>query len=514
MIQRPHEWDECPFCDLDCQEYWLEDSELFELVLEKHMFTGCEDAALCFFEGLRIARDPAVFFRGVNYWESKRTTSARIACISAHAILNSPRFLLAVLKTKDSKFFTALIHFGIQFDGLNQKLSGNIKEYGSKESWGVFVHPPVVLRLALDRGLLPCKTLVIMCALNCRSEYCVENLRIIVEAGLNRGTPFSQEDLSYCLNKITEVFHLEACTCSENSWHVPALRMLVEFGAIAREPWLQDLLKDGSGSYDSFILTLSRADSRPICNAIESGHPNLLEKFLEKGFLQDEPFAWTELGSLTSLGFAVYRRNRDAMHMLIRYGANINESDPCDGITALQVAAAFGDLSMVLELLQLGADINAPASRHRGTALQEAAANRDLSMPLEVLRLGADVNAPAHTCRGKTALQAAATNGNLSVALELLRAGADINAPAANEYGTTALEAAAEEGHLDMVQLFINNNSDLAKLRQDCKRASRRAKKHRHSVIARLIEKHARKLAEKLGVEHEDSIGDLVPYQY
>ena len=127
------------------------------------------------------------------------------------------------------------------------------------------------------------------------------------------------------------------------------------------------------------------------------------------------------------------------------------------------------------------------------------------------LRLkGADINALAHDQGGTTVLQAVAASGNLQLVLELLEAGADINAPAAKWGGRTALESAAELGKLDIVHVLIANNKDLHRLRTDCKRASRLLKvSSQHGVIARMLDKHARKLAIELGVEHEDEIDHL-----
>ncbi|KAH6626571.1 ankyrin repeat-containing domain protein [Chaetomium sp. MPI-SDFR-AT-0129] len=128
--------------------------------------------------------------------------------------------------------------------------------------------------------------------------------------------------------------------------------------------------------------------------------------------------------------------------------------------TAIQAAAAQGDLDLVKELCRRGAEINAPAGfEYQRTALQAACnrtvVNRDLVKFL--LEQGADVNAKAGTCGGVTALQAAAIQGHTNLAIMLIKDfGADVNADPAIQDGRTALEGAAEHGRLDLVQILLN----------------------------------------------------------
>ena len=182
--------------------------------------------------------------------------------------------------------------------------------------------------------------------------------------------------------------------------------------------------------------------------------------------------------------------------------------------TPLQFAVYRDKDLMVQMLLQNGADINAEAYYWQGrTALQLAAGKGRLELVRDLIQAGADVNAPPAETGGRTALAAAAENGYLSVVIELLRLGADINAPAAPDNGRTALEAAAARGQLDVVYVLVENNSDLHRLRTDCKRASRLAKINHHSALSRMLDDHAKKLANKLGMQHKDGIDDLCDHQ-
>ena len=162
----------------------------------------------------------------------------------------------------------------------------------------------------------------------------------------------------------------------------------------------------------------------------------------------------------------------------------------------------------VEEIVKLGYDVNAD-TRDRlfpqfDTPLKIATFRGARDIVQLLLKMGADVNAQTRTLY--TALQIAAEYGYFRITLDLLESGADINTPARSFYGRTALENAAEQGRLDIVYLLIRNNQDLGKLKTDCKRAARLAREEGHSVIADLLEDHARKLALELGVSYEDEV--------
>ncbi|KAF2236951.1 ankyrin [Viridothelium virens] len=228
--------------------------------------------------------------------------------------------------------------------------------------------------------------------------------------------------------------------------HSAALKLLVEFGAVVEIPWLQNL-ENFAGHYDKYLFITLRGGGGPLNGAITIEDNLLLEKLLKDGFFHDDYYSIKEEHS------------------------NMVQS----WRTPLQFAVDSGNC--------------------KATNL--------------LLKHGANINAPAYPDDGSTALQCAAQKGDLNMALDLLQLGAHINAPAAKSEGHTALECAALEGHLDLAQLLINNNSEIPNLRQDCKRASRIAKSKRHSVLATMLENHACKLAERLGVDHTDEIDNM-----
>ncbi|KAI0858280.1 ankyrin repeat-containing domain protein [Xylaria cubensis] len=137
---------------------------------------------------------------------------------------------------------------------------------------------------------------------------------------------------------------------------------------------------------------------------------------------------------------------------------DVNEAGTT-GYTAIQAAAAVGNLELVKELHSRGAGINAPAVYSFGrTALQAACSKEEINMELITFLLdnGADVNARPGVKYGLTALQGAAIKGHIGLASLLLERGANVNAPPAIVDGRTALEGAAEHGRLDMVQFLLN----------------------------------------------------------
>jgi ankyrin repeat protein len=146
------------------------------------------------------------------------------------------------------------------------------------------------------------------------------------------------------------------------------------------------------------------------------------------------------------------------LELLLTYEANVNQRDD-DSDTPLQAAIWQGASQCAYRLVEKEADVNAAPSKglRGGTALQAAAAVGDVAMVEYLLRKGAEVNAPAVLDNGVTALQAAAIKGYLRVAQILLEHGADIDAPASPDNGRTAIDGAAEYGRLDMVQLLLDN---------------------------------------------------------
>jgi Ankyrin repeats (3 copies)/MYND finger/Ankyrin repeat len=135
------------------------------------------------------------------------------------------------------------------------------------------------------------------------------------------------------------------------------------------------------------------------------------------------------------------------IQMLLEGGADINEADPREGMTALHVAADNGYLNIVQYLLQNGADKDL-ASTNGPTALYYASERGHLPVVQYLLELGADKNkADKH---GMSPLYVAARGGHLTVVQHLVDEGAGIN-DTRSTHGYTPLMVAASSGQLSVV---------------------------------------------------------------
>jgi len=124
--------------------------------------------------------------------------------------------------------------------------------------------------------------------------------------------------------------------------------------------------------------------------------------------------------------------------------------------TALQVAVAKGHETVIRLLLGRGADINAQGGEY-GNALQAASKEGNMVIVHLLLDRGADVNAQGG--RYGNALRAASFQGNCAIVHLLLDSRADINAQG-GLYGT-ALEAASSESHEAIVRLLLERGADI-----------------------------------------------------
>ncbi|RYP63126.1 hypothetical protein DL771_009420 [Monosporascus sp. 5C6A] len=107
---------------------------------------------------------------------------------------------------------------------------------------------------------------------------------------------------------------------------------------------------------------------------------------------------------------------------------------------------------LVRLLIHAGADVNMPAYPYSGvTALQAAAARGNLEIATLLIQRNADVNAPAAKYGGRTALEAAAEYGRLDMVHFLLESGANLEGPMRIHY-VRAVHFAIREGHLEVVK--------------------------------------------------------------
>ncbi|KAF9032421.1 ankyrin repeat-containing domain protein [Panaeolus papilionaceus] len=122
--------------------------------------------------------------------------------------------------------------------------------------------------------------------------------------------------------------------------------------------------------------------------------------------------------------------------------------------TALQAAAASGELLIVNQLLNRKADVNLRVEdRPWATALQAASFYGQLEIVILFLKAGADTNIKGAVYG--TALQAAAYSGDLEIVRRLLKGNANPKLEG-GKYGT-ALQAASHRGHQQVVNLLLSD---------------------------------------------------------
>jgi ankyrin repeat protein len=158
---------------------------------------------------------------------------------------------------------------------------------------------------------------------------------------------------------------------------------------------------------------------------------------------------------------------------LVQAGALPDRRDPTDGHTALNGAAARGDLAVCRILLDAHAttdwvtrEVVTTRGRHGEQreavtavpALVRAAAGGHLAVVTELLARGAAPNLP-RTPDGATALFVAAFQGHDSVVAVLLSNGADPNL-ARSDYAGGPLHNPAAAGHLGTMQMLLTAKAD------------------------------------------------------
>lgn len=127
------------------------------------------------------------------------------------------------------------------------------------------------------------------------------------------------------------------------------------------------------------------------------------------------------------------------LSFLLKKGLDVNAKSEA-GLTVLHVAAYWGDLGLVKELIGKGADVNAKFE-FGWTLLYSAASSGNLDLVKYLVENGADVNAKSES--GYTVLHSAAFSGNLDLVKYLVEKGADVNAK--NKSGWTPADMAREQ---------------------------------------------------------------------
>ena len=126
--------------------------------------------------------------------------------------------------------------------------------------------------------------------------------------------------------------------------------------------------------------------------------------------------------------------------MLIKHGAKINSRNSGDK-TPLLVAAGHNNIEVGKILLKNGADPNETFSAYKDTPLHFASFAGNAAFVSLLIKHGAAVNAPSLRY-GETPIFYAASHGSIEVLKILVANGADINVK--DEKGATALNVAID----------------------------------------------------------------------
>lgn len=156
-----------------------------------------------------------------------------------------------------------------------------------------------------------------------------------------------------------------------------------------------------------------------------------------------------------SLINAVKKSDREALRVLIKQGAHVNEAEG-DGSTALHWASYRDDVESADLLIRAGAKVNA-ANDLGATPLWTACLNGSAAMVRRLLEAGASPNAAL--LRGETPVMVASRSGNPDVVEQLLARGGKVNARAAR--GQTALMWAVAQKHAKVVKVLLAHGADI-----------------------------------------------------
>ncbi|MEI8290518.1 MAG: ankyrin repeat domain-containing protein [Verrucomicrobiota bacterium] len=147
----------------------------------------------------------------------------------------------------------------------------------------------------------------------------------------------------------------------------------------------------------------------------------------------------------------------EVVQYLVSKQADVNASS--GGITALTIAAQYGENDIVAFLLQSGADVNGKSQKAEESPLSQACMNGHKDTVQLLLSKGA--NAKANASSGNTLLHYAVRKENNEALVELLiKNGVDVNAKNILS-GETPLIIAASRGFKSIAQALIKGGADV-----------------------------------------------------
>jgi len=172
---------------------------------------------------------------------------------------------------------------------------------------------------------------------------------------------------------------------------------------------------------------------------------------------------------------------------LVRVGADIENMNDRNGLTAMHYASSYGHKNIIEILLDSGANIHAYDAK-KATPLHSAASGGYSDITRLLLDRGAVIDEKDE--HGWTPFHKAAHNGHVSVARELLESGADINA---QEFrGLTALHIAAFYNKKDIVSLLLAADAIVnVRDRNDCTALYAAAQENSEDTVSLLLAANA-----------------------
>ena len=219
-------------------------------------------------------------------------------------------------------------------------------------------------------------------------------------------------------------------------------------------------LETGKGDYWELIDRMGMLEANKhhgwtaLVWAARNGRTDLVNLLLDRG---------ADINIITKDGFtalvhSLENKHRDTAHLLLRRGANPNlEEDNCS--PALPIAAKYGLVDLVREVLNLGGSISA-LDNFGHTALSNAVVGNHAETLTLLLKSGVDVNTVYPEDSEVPPLHIAAVHDALECARILLSHGARINAKDELN-GATALQFALDEiGGPNVARLLIERGAD------------------------------------------------------